>query len=918
MEGFRALCPPATVTGPPGKEVGVIMMISDDLASSSKQRPDINGSDSVQTVWTELTHLELLICGVYRRNRPSQPDLEQLEMEQLTNQILKAAQTGKAVLVLGDLNLDHSNPIHKKQKEANDLLCTIDAATMRHLPTGITWKSDGYFKVCHCDVQCDCPKRQRTATLDNAYLSNTESASAVVLEDALSDHFPILINLETKNRAKKSKLETIFRRDIARIVTSELEDVLNEQDWSPIYGMSNSNEAVSLIVNNVEAALDIVAPLKPITFRPDKPKLNLRQDTLDAMSLRDAARNSGNRSNFKALRNKVNRLVKRDKINGVMTRLKKNPGAKRAWQEAKTILGRGRGAKLPSCTNNSNSADTADHQNEFFIEKVAKLVASLKPTNDGENEKNPENDEHPSDKFSFKFVTAGDITRIVRELKCTKAEGVDKIPTEVWKKGIVILAGPIAKLCNISLSTGVFPDLFKQALVHPVHKGDGKDHREPGSYRPISILPALSKVLEVVVRDALMDWFDVKGVLPDSQFGFRPGMSVAMALACAQADWAAAKARGEVVGVIAFDLSAAFDTIDAGPLIDKLKSAGIEGTPLKWLRSYMSGRSQSVIWNGTKSEPRPLTHGVAQGSILGPLLFLVMVADLPKYVTNGTPNAKMMCYADDSTLYQSAKSKELLKVDLEMMSTRMIKYCNNNGLIINSAKTKLLLSSKDDFDISVGDSIVHADPEICLLGITFDTNFATSPYLRKLATEAKSRSAMIYRLSFSVPPNLLRLLANGLVIGKILAAAPAAIPFKIAHDDRAANLATENINRSIKSVARTITKTSLSDKVSSKSVLEKAGLRTLNEMVASQTAFMVWKSYKAKDCLGRTLFPKRSISRTTRSINCLKATQPVPGNNTLAANLMARAWNSSTELQNVTTIGAAKSVARKWAQNLVY
>ena len=82
--------------------------------------------------------------------------------------------------------------------------------------------------------------------------------------------------------------------------------------------------------------------------------------------------------------------------------------------------------------------------------------------------------------------------------------------------------------------------------------------------------------------------------------------------------------------------------------------------------------------------------------------------------------------------------------------------------------------------------------------------------------------------------------------------------------------------------------------------------------------FMVWKSYKAKDCLGRTLFPKRSISRTTRSINCLKATQPVPGNNTLAANLMARAWNSSTELQNVTTIGAAKSVARKWAKNLVY
>ena len=174
----------------------------------------------------------------------------------------------------------------------------------------------------------------------------------------------------------------------------------------------------------------------------------------------------------------------------------------------------------------------------------------------------------------------------------------------------------------------------------------------------------------------------------------------------------------------------------------------------------------------------------------------------------------------------------------------------------------------------------------------------------------------VYRLSFGVPPNLLRLLANGLVIGKILAAAPAAIPFKLAYDDRAANLATENINRSIKSVARTITKTALSDKVSSKSILEKAGLRTLNEMVASQTAVMVWKSKKAKDPLSKHLFPDRSIMRQTRSINCVNATQPVPGNKTLASNLMAKAWNLSTELHSVTTIGAAKSVARKWAQNL--
>ena len=242
-----------------------------------------------------------------------------------------------------------------------------------------------------------------------------------------------------------------------------------------------------------------------------------------------------------------------------------------------------------------------------------------------------------------------------------------------------------------------------------------------------------------------MEWLDLRGVLPDSQFGFRPGMSVAMALACAQADWAAAKARGEFVGVMAFDLSAAFDTIDMEPLVEKLKCAGVWGRPLEWLISYMSGRSQSVIWIDTKSGSRPLTHGVAQGSILGPLLFLVMVADLPEYVTRGTPKAKMLCYADDSTLYQTADSKETFKSDLEMMSKRMIQYCNDNGLVINSAKTKLLLSFKDNLEVTVGDSTVFADPEICLLGNDYNTNFATSPYLSKLATEAKSRAAMIYR-----------------------------------------------------------------------------------------------------------------------------------------------------------------------------
>ena len=215
---------------------------------------------------------------------------------------------------------------------------------------------------------------------------------------------------------------------------------------------------------------------------------------------------------------------------------------------------------------------------------------------------------------------------------------------------MAVLASSIARVCNISLSSGIFPDIFKQAVLHPVFKGSGKDPRNPGTYRPISILPSLSKILEIAVRDSLVDWLKLKDFIPDSQFGFLPGRSVTMALTCAQTDWMKAKSNGEVVGVLAFDLSAAFDIVDSDNLLAKLECAGITGTSLKWFESYMTCRSQKVLWNEQTSNSGPLTHGLPQGSILGPTLFLVMISDMPKFVIGDTPNAKMFGYADDSTV----------------------------------------------------------------------------------------------------------------------------------------------------------------------------------------------------------------------------------------------------------------------------
>ena len=496
--------------------------------------------------------------------------------------------------------------------------------------------------------------------------------------------------------------------------------------------------------------------------------------------------------------------------------------------------------------------------------------------------------------------------------------GVDEIPTQVWKKGVVVLAGPIARVCNISLSTGIFPDIFKQAIIHPVFKGGGKDPRDPGSYRPISILPSLSKILETAVRDALLDWLNLQGFIPDSQFGFLPGRSGTMALACAQTDWIEAKASGQVVGVLAFDFSAAFDTIACRTLLTKLESANVTGIPLKWINSYMSGRYQRVLWNHNLSKPRPLTHGVPQGSILGPLLFLVMIADMQRSVIGDSPNANLMAYADDSTLYAHAKNLDLLRVDLERLSDKMISYCQGTGLVLNKDKTQLLVSSSKKFQINVGSSLISASPVLKLLGVEFNTEFATTPSLKKLATAANTRASMIYRLGFSMPPHLLTTFANGLLMGKIMAFAPVHIPTRLNIDDHYHNYigVTEDINKAIKATARTITKSRLSDKIRSEVLLQKAGLKCLNEAVASITAVTVWKSKTFMDPLGKRIFREKPSFQCTRSVASKDIDLLVPGYPTLSTNIMARIWNAVPGLQHATTLGAAKSLAKKWAKEI--
>ena len=293
-----------------------------------------------------------------------------------------------------------------------------------------------------------------------------------------------------------------------------------------------------------------------------------------------------------------------------------------------------------------------------------------------------------------------------------------------------------------------------------------------------------------------------------------------------------------------------------------------------------------------------------------------MVADMPKYVIGDLPNAKMTTYADDSEIHVHAKNVEQLKIKLEILSNRMISYCQSTGLVLNNDKTQLLVSPKQKCHIKVGSSLISASTELNLLGIEFDSNFSTTPFLHKLAAAVKTRASLIARLSFSMPPHVLSTLANGLLMGKILSSCPVTIPIRLNDDDKFCSVVTEEINKAIKATARVITKTKLSDKVPSEVVLHKANLKCLNEAVASITAVTVWKSKQSMNPLGRCLFREKPSLRITRSVSSSKVQLPVPGYPMLASNCMIRVWNDNFELQNATTLASARKVSQKWAKTL--
>ena len=233
-----------------------------------------------------------------------------------------------------------------------------------------------------------------------------------------------------------------------------------------------------------------------------------------------------------------------------------------------------------------------------------------------------------SNDFEFSNVSEEDVKKILLSLDTSKAAGIDQIPAKFLRDGAEVLALPLGNIINLSIKLSTFPEECKIAKLKPIFKKGART--DPKNYRPISLLPLVSKIIEKSIHFQIEDFLNKKKLIYMYQSGFRTNHSTDLCLAQLIDFVATGMDKQMHTSMILVDLQKAFDTLDHGVLLEKMKYFGFRASVIKWFESYLSNRKFLVCIDNVFSEAGTLKYGVPQGSILGPLLFLLRVNDLPQ------------------------------------------------------------------------------------------------------------------------------------------------------------------------------------------------------------------------------------------------------------------------------------------------
>lgn len=389
----------------------------------------------------------------------------------------------------------------------------------------------------------------------------------------------------------------------------------------------------------------------------------------------------------------------------------------------------------------------AEKFNEYFANIASNLKSNsrnMRPPDEFENYlKNP-----VTNSMYVKSVDSGEIFNIINKLK-NKATLDTKISPLKIANTDPKFTEALAKVINSSFKQGVFPNELKTARVVPIFKSGVKT--DVSNYRPISLLSSFSKIYEKLMHHRIVEFLELNNTLHDMQYGFRAGRSCEHALLMAQSTLLESMNKKQISLLLFIDFSKAFDMVDHSILLKKLHHYGIRGVAWNWMKSYLENRKQFVTIGGTDSSTKTMAYGVPQGSILGPLLFVIYINDIP-----GICNfAKFILYADDANIILTGDCMSQIEEQLAQLSVNLVKWVDCNGLALNLKKTNYMIFTRQKMnnfrDVYIAGTLIQRKSEAKFLGVIVDDKLTWSQHIRSIKSKMSRHVGIMFKIKRFLP-----------------------------------------------------------------------------------------------------------------------------------------------------------------------
>ena len=621
---------------------------------------------------------------------------------------------------------------------------------------------------------------RKSSLLDFVIIQEIDESITRVIqtkEDFPSDHVPLFVTQDINSLFGTKNVKTGIVRDYQllddEVLKHELlQSLLTDASY---FRHLNSLQCVNLYNSEITTIIDRLCPEKLRVFKRDQTK---RWFTDDLRSLKQKKRQLERKmkksptsekiaEEYRKAKNFYTLSLKRARINFFSQKIKSCANdSKNLYKVLNGLTGHKKDIILP---NGDSESITAEKMSDFYVEKVSKIRKIIQdsgtPIKTTNNNSIDSTGHKNTSLLKFKHMTMNELKTLVSSLK-KKSSKLDPVPTTILMKVIDILYPFILHMVNSAISECSFPPPLKHALVTPILKNSSLDPNKFNNFRPVSLLPFLSKILEKILYGQLNDYIEGNNLHAKMQSAYRGNHSCESALTRIVDDVQKQNSQGKHVLMILLDSSAAFDTVDHDVLLNKLQqSYNVDGEALEMLKSYLSQRSFSTVIGQAVSTVRTLKYGVPQGSLLGPLLYILYTKELEDIVLHH--NMKSHMYADDCQLYVAVSTEDVTtSVNAVEVCLNDIKdWMSRNFLKLNPEKTQAkVFKCKSTNNPDLSSLPLQLSETVTILGVDLNDSFKFT----KLVSKKVRKCQFHLRNFFNIKDNLNRPTRTILITNQIL------------------------------------------------------------------------------------------------------------------------------------------------------